>query len=174
MLQVSSFYSSKQTWSFWKNIFSGIVWKLLLISGAISLHPCSTLGHCWGDTFTCLMIIIAFYDTVLEPKVAEKLLLKFPPSLLTPPTPASDSKLMPLPTNQCLSKLMPLSYCTLQFERICYKYIFSKIPPVMMMDCFCGMVDQQKACSLISSRDHCQRSSPWRICDMPRSEFEPG
>ena len=28
---------------------------------------------------------------------------------------------------------------------------------------FCGMVDQRKAFSLISSRDHCQRSSPSRI-----------
>ena len=29
---------------------------------------------------------------------------------------------------------------------------------MMMMNCFCGMVDQQKTFSLISSRDHCQRS----------------
>ena len=29
-----------------------------------------------------------------------------------------------------------------------------------MMNCFCGMVDRQKAFSLISSWDHCQRSSP--------------
>ena len=33
----------------------------------------------------------------------------------------------------------------------------------MMMNCFCGMVDRRKAFSLISSRDHCQRSSPSRI-----------
>ena len=38
---------------------------------------------------------------------------------------------------------------------------------------FCGMVDQQKAISLISSRDHCQRSSPSRISDTPRAGFEP-
>ena len=37
----------------------------------------------------------------------------------------------------------------------------------MMMNCFCGMVDRRKAFSLISSRDHCQRSSPLRISDMP-------
>ena len=42
-----------------------------------------------------------------------------------------------------------------------------------MMNCFCGMVDQWKAFSLISSRDHCQRSSPSRISDMPRAGFEP-
>ena len=36
---------------------------------------------------------------------------------------------------------------------------------MMMMNCFCGMVDQQKAFGLISSRDHCQRSSPSRISD---------
>ena len=27
-----------------------------------------------------------------------------------------------------------------------------------MMNCFCGMVDRRKPFSLISSRDHCQRS----------------
>ena len=44
---------------------------------------------------------------------------------------------------------------------------------MMMMNCFCGMVDRQKAFSLISSRDHCQRSSPSRISDTPRAGFEP-
>ena len=39
---------------------------------------------------------------------------------------------------------------------------------------FCGMVDRQKAFSLISSQDHCQRSSPSRISDTPRAGFEPG
>ena len=34
-----------------------------------------------------------------------------------------------------------------------------------MMNYFCG--------SLISSRNHCQRSSPSRISDMPRTGFEP-
>ena len=32
-----------------------------------------------------------------------------------------------------------------------------------MMNCFCGMVDRRNAFSLISNRDHCQRSSPSRI-----------
>ena len=44
---------------------------------------------------------------------------------------------------------------------------------LMMMNCFCGMVDRRKAFSLISSRDHCQRSSPSRISDTPRAGFEP-
>ena len=35
------------------------------------------------------------------------------------------------------------------------------------------MVDQRKAFSLISSRDHCQRSSPSWISDTPRAGFEP-
>ena len=43
----------------------------------------------------------------------------------------------------------------------------------MMMVILCGMVEQQKAFSLISSRDHCQRSSPLRISDMPQAGFEP-
>ena len=44
---------------------------------------------------------------------------------------------------------------------------------MMMMNCFCGMVDWRKAFSLISSQGHCQRSSPSWISDMPRAGFEP-
>ena len=44
---------------------------------------------------------------------------------------------------------------------------------MMMMNCFCGMVDRWKAFSLISSRHHCQRSSPSRISNTPRAGFEP-
>ena len=44
---------------------------------------------------------------------------------------------------------------------------------VMVMNCFCGMVDQQKEFSLISSRDHCQGSSPSQISDTPPAGFEP-
>ena len=43
---------------------------------------------------------------------------------------------------------------------------------MMMMDCFCDMVDRQKPFNFISSRDHCQRSSPSRISLTPRAEFE--
>ena len=42
----------------------------------------------------------------------------------------------------------------------------------MMMNSYCGMVDRRKAFSLISSRDHCQRSSPSWISDTPRAGFE--
>ena len=38
---------------------------------------------------------------------------------------------------------------------------------------FCGMVDQQKAFTLISSWHHCQRSSPSWISNMLRAGFEP-
>ena len=41
------------------------------------------------------------------------------------------------------------------------------------MNCFCGMVDRRRAFSHISSRDHCQRSSPSRISDTPRAGPEP-
>ena len=44
---------------------------------------------------------------------------------------------------------------------------------MMMMNCFCGKVDRRKAFSLISSRDHCQRSSPSRISDTPLTGFGP-
>ena len=40
-------------------------------------------------------------------------------------------------------------------------------------DGFCGIVDQRKVFSLVSSRDHCQRSSPSRISETPRAGFEP-
>ena len=43
----------------------------------------------------------------------------------------------------------------------------------MMTHCFCGMVDRRKAFSLISSRDHCQKSPPSRISETPRAGFEP-
>ena len=45
---------------------------------------------------------------------------------------------------------------------------------MMMMNCFCGMVDRREALTLISSWDHCQRSSPSGISDTPRAGFEPG
>ena len=44
---------------------------------------------------------------------------------------------------------------------------------MMMMNCFCGMVDRRKTFSLISSRDHCQRCSTSRISDTPQAGFEP-
>ena len=40
---------------------------------------------------------------------------------------------------------------------------------MMMMNCFCGVVDRRKAFSLISSRGHCQRSSPSWISDTPQA-----
>ena len=44
---------------------------------------------------------------------------------------------------------------------------------MMVVNCSCGMIDQRKAFSLISSWDHCQRSSPSRISDPPRAGVEP-
>ena len=49
----------------------------------------------------------------------------------------------------------------------------SLIMMLMMMNCFCGIVDRRKAFSLISSRGHCQRSSPSRIYDTPQAGFDP-
>ena len=48
-----------------------------------------------------------------------------------------------------------------------------KSTKMMMMNCFCGMVDRRKAFSLISSQDHCERSSPSRISNTPRAGLEP-
>ena len=44
---------------------------------------------------------------------------------------------------------------------------------MMMVNCFCGIIDQQKAFSLISSPDHCQRSWPSQISHMQQAGFEP-
>ena len=52
-------------------------------------------------------------------------------------------------------------------------YILTFVMMMMVVNCFCGMVDQRRVFSLISSWDHCQRSSPSRISDMPRAGFEP-
>ena len=47
----------------------------------------------------------------------------------------------------------------------------SNMCSMMMMNCFCGMVDRRKA--FRTSRDHCQKSSPSRISDTPQAGFEP-
>ena len=44
---------------------------------------------------------------------------------------------------------------------------------MMMMNCFCAMVDQSKAFTLISSWDHCQKSSLLRISKTPQAKFKP-
>ena len=43
---------------------------------------------------------------------------------------------------------------------------------MMMMNYFCGMVDQWKVFTFISSRDHCQSFSPSRISNMPWARLE--
>ena len=48
-----------------------------------------------------------------------------------------------------------------------------KVKIVMMMNCFCGMVDQRKAFGLTFSWDHCQSSSPSQISDTQQAGFEP-
>ena len=44
---------------------------------------------------------------------------------------------------------------------------------MMMMNCFCRMFDRRKVFGLISSRDHCQRSSTSLISDTSQAGFEP-
>ena len=60
--------------------------------------------------------------------------------------------------------------CSVFIHTYTYAETFSLM---MMMNCFCGMVDRRKAFTLISSRDHCQRSSPSQISDTLRAGFEP-
>ena len=42
-----------------------------------------------------------------------------------------------------------------------------------MLNYFCSMVDRRKAVSLISTQDHCQRSSTSRISHTLQARFEP-
>ena len=44
---------------------------------------------------------------------------------------------------------------------------------MIMVNCFCGMVDWRKMFSLISNWDHCQRYSPSRTSDTTWAGFEP-
>ena len=43
----------------------------------------------------------------------------------------------------------------------------------IMMNCFCGIGDRQKAFSFISSWNHCQRTSPLWVSDTPGAAYEP-
>ena len=43
---------------------------------------------------------------------------------------------------------------------------------LMMMNYFCGILDEKKVISLIFSLDHCQRSSPLQISGMLRAGFD--
>ena len=51
--------------------------------------------------------------------------------------------------------------------------VISVMMMMMMMNCFRGIIDQQKVFSLISTWGHCQRSSPSQISDTPWVGFEP-
>ena len=44
---------------------------------------------------------------------------------------------------------------------------------IIIINCFCGMVDQQEVVSLISRLGHCQKFSPLWISGMPGAGFEP-
>ena len=39
---------------------------------------------------------------------------------------------------------------------------------MVMMNCFCGMVDRRNVVSPISSRNHCRRSSTSQLSDTPQ------
>ena len=47
------------------------------------------------------------------------------------------------------------------------------IMALMMMNCFCSMVGQQKALKFIFRPEHCQRFLPLWIPDKPGAQFEP-
>ena len=51
--------------------------------------------------------------------------------------------------------------------------MYQRLHFVELINYFCGMVDQRKALSLISTQDHSQRFPPSQISNMPQVEFEP-
>ena len=64
-----------------------------------------------------------------------------------------------------------------RWRKICWFFDLMMMMMMMMMmmimNFFCGMADRRKAFRLISSRDHCQRSSHLWISDTLRAGFEP-
>ena len=54
-----------------------------------------------------------------------------------------------------------------------YYILICIFDPLMMMNCFCKMVEKRKAFSIISSWDHCQRFSPLFISKVLWVGFEP-
>ena len=73
-----------------------------------------------------------------------------------------------------VNKQLQYIYCSVSHEiKVNRQWNLVMMMMMMMMNCICGMVDRRKAFSLISSRDHCQRSLPSRISNTPRGGFEP-
>ena len=74
--------------------------------------------------------------------------------------------------SHCLQNWEFQKWQTVVLQLVKIKY-FRNIGLWWMMNCFCGKVNRRKAFNLISSRDHCQWSSPSRVSDMVRAGFEP-
>ena len=64
----------------------------------------------------------------------------------------------------------PISSFQSSVKETIFYTIFSCL---MVMNCFCGMVDRPKVLRLISSRDHCQIFSWSQISYTPGVGFEP-
>ena len=78
----------------------------------------------------------------------------------------SGGLLMPLLRFKLATKIL---YGVVLLDGIAGKRIYNELNwTEFMMNYFWGMVDRQKTFSLISSRDHCQTSSPSRISNTPR------
>ena len=78
-----------------------------------------------------------------------------------------------LPTNVYNTKKKLPSICRIVHSLMMIMMMMMMM--MMMMNYFCGMVDRRMAFSLISSRDHYQRSSPPRNSDTSRpSEVSDG
>ena len=58
-----------------------------------------------------------------------------------------------------VSSMSPSSFASYLLLPTSSTLNFMMMRMMMMMNCFCGMVDQQKVFSFISSQDHCDRHS---------------
>lgn len=67
-------------------------------------------------------------------------------------------------------KLLAVTYLKtlLHWFILCQLFIKAEL---MMMNCFCAMVDRRKMFDLISSRDHYQKFSPLQISNTPHSRL---
>ena len=71
-------------------------------------------------------------------------------------------------------KLVSSSFKSNWWLFLVIKYCIGNFPHWwIVLNCFCSIVDRRKAFSLLSSQDHCQRSSPSQISDTLQAGFKP-
>ena len=75
--------------------------------------------------------------------------------------------------NWMTSRTFKKHFCLIDLDYLSHRKVNELMLMMMMMNCFCRMVKQQKALSVISNRYHSRRFSLLQIFDMPWAGFEP-